>query len=163
MQCCRPAHHSRPAEELRDAGRLTGEPRLDDVLDRMRTAKHRASLQTWISRIAHTPKLRDRVAGRLRDRGVLRGDGTVDARNLHLTSRERKARKRRIEEIVNGNVVDSGVAGGDGEVAAQLSRRFERAASACLVATQTSRPIVVLPGGPVLRRYRNCSGHSVAG
>ena len=52
----------------------TGDPLLDEVLERMRTAKRRASLQTWISRIAQTRKLQARVAARLRDRGVLRSE-----------------------------------------------------------------------------------------
>lgn len=50
----------------------TGEPLLDEVLEKVATAKRRASIQTWVSRIAQTRKLHERVANRLRDRGVLR-------------------------------------------------------------------------------------------
>ncbi len=61
-----------------------GEPLLDECLDRIRTAKRRARLQTWVSRFASIKKLRDRVAIRLCDRGILRADRD---KILHLFTR----------------------------------------------------------------------------
>ncbi|MGD2110097.1 MAG: GPP34 family phosphoprotein [Phycisphaerae bacterium] len=49
----------------------TGDPIFDECLDRMRTAKRRASLRTWVSRLASTTKFVPRVAAGLCERGVL--------------------------------------------------------------------------------------------
>lgn len=54
--------------------RPLGDPLLDECLERIRTAKRRASLQTWVSRFAGTKKLKHRVAGQLCRRGVLRAE-----------------------------------------------------------------------------------------
>lgn len=53
-------------------GTLTGDALLDDCLARVRTAKRRASAQTWVSRFSQTKDLHRRVAERLRQKGVLR-------------------------------------------------------------------------------------------
>jgi len=49
-----------------------GEPLLDDALNRIATAKRRASLQTWIQRISAIIRLQNRVAEGLCRRGILR-------------------------------------------------------------------------------------------
>jgi hypothetical protein len=51
-----------------------GDPLIDEVLDKMRTAKRRAALQTWVARISGTKKLKQRVAEQLCKRGILRAD-----------------------------------------------------------------------------------------
>lgn len=51
-----------------------GDPLLDDCLQRMRDAKRRGSLQTWVSRFANIRQLRHRVARGLASRGILRAD-----------------------------------------------------------------------------------------
>lgn len=51
-----------------------GDPLLDECLDRIRCAKRRASLQTWVSRFAGIKNLKHRVARRLCQRGILRVD-----------------------------------------------------------------------------------------
>jgi hypothetical protein len=50
----------------------TGDPLVDEVLDTIRTAKRRATLERWVGRIATTAKLKHRVARRLVRKGVLR-------------------------------------------------------------------------------------------
>jgi hypothetical protein len=52
----------------------TGDPILDECLGKMATSKRRASLQTWVSRLAGLKDLRHKVARRLCDRGILRAD-----------------------------------------------------------------------------------------
>ena len=52
----------------------TGDPVIDEVLGKMRTAKRRAALQTWVSRISTIKNLKHRAAGQLCRRGVLRAD-----------------------------------------------------------------------------------------
>lgn len=51
-----------------------GDPILDESLEKIATAKRRASLQTWVARLANLKKLRHRVAAGLCQRGVLRAD-----------------------------------------------------------------------------------------
>jgi hypothetical protein len=51
-----------------------GEPLLDECLGRIAAAKRRASLQTWVSRIAGMSNLKHRVAAELCRRGILRAD-----------------------------------------------------------------------------------------
>jgi len=58
--------------ELRNGAPL-GEPALDGALERIAAAKRRATLQTWIMRLA-TQKLKHAVAVELCRRGVLRAD-----------------------------------------------------------------------------------------
>src|SRR5687768_5293255 len=48
------------------------DPLLSDALERVRNAKRRASLQTWVSRFAGIKGLQKRIAERLRQKGVLR-------------------------------------------------------------------------------------------
>lgn len=52
----------------------TGDPIIDECLERMAAGKRRASLQTWVSRLAGTKNLRHKVARQLCDRGILRAD-----------------------------------------------------------------------------------------
>ena len=51
-----------------------GEPLLDECLEKVRSAKRRASLQTWVGRFAGIKQLRHRVALALCERGILRAD-----------------------------------------------------------------------------------------
>ncbi len=52
----------------------TGDDILDEALERIATAKRRASMRTWVARLAGIKRLRHRVAGRLVERGILRMD-----------------------------------------------------------------------------------------
>ena len=54
--------------------RRIGDPVVDECLKKVRDAKRRASLQTWITRFSSLSKLRHRVAGRLCERGILKVD-----------------------------------------------------------------------------------------
>jgi len=55
-----------------------GDPLLDECLERLRDAKRRGALNTWVSRFANLKKLRHRGAEQLCRRGILRADeGTV--------------------------------------------------------------------------------------
>ena len=55
-----------------------GDPLLDESLEKLRTAKRRADLNTWVTRLAHIKKLKHRAAEQLCRRGILRADeGTV--------------------------------------------------------------------------------------
>jgi hypothetical protein len=51
-----------------------GDPLLDECLEKIRTAKRRASLQTWVTRFSNLKNLKHRVAGQLCKRGILRAD-----------------------------------------------------------------------------------------
>jgi len=51
-----------------------GDALLDECLERVRTAKKRQQLQTWVSRFANTKDLKNRVARDLCRRGILRQD-----------------------------------------------------------------------------------------
>jgi len=51
-----------------------GDPILDECLDKIKAAKRRASLKTWVSRLVALKKLRHRVAERLVHWGILRAD-----------------------------------------------------------------------------------------
>jgi len=55
-------------------GKPTGDPIIDECLERIAAAKRRGSLQTWVSRLAGAKDLRHKVARRLCDRGILRAD-----------------------------------------------------------------------------------------
>ncbi len=59
--------------EVRSIRRI-GDPVVDECLKKIRDAKRRASLQTWITRFSSLSKLRNRVAGRLCERGILKAD-----------------------------------------------------------------------------------------
>ncbi|NNM04437.1 MAG: GPP34 family phosphoprotein [Gemmatimonadetes bacterium] len=52
----------------------TGDPLLDECLEKLRDAKRRATLNTWVSRFARLKKLRHRAAQQLCRRGILRAD-----------------------------------------------------------------------------------------
>jgi Golgi phosphoprotein 3 len=52
----------------------TGDPVIDECLAKMASAKRRANLQTWVSRLAGIKKLRHKVARKLCNRGILRAD-----------------------------------------------------------------------------------------
>jgi len=52
----------------------TGDPIIDECLEKMSAGKRRASLQAWISRLASTKNLRHKVARQLCDRGILHAD-----------------------------------------------------------------------------------------
>jgi hypothetical protein len=51
-----------------------GDPLIDECIEKIRTAKRRASIQTWIARFAGIRKLHHRVAEQLCKRGILRAD-----------------------------------------------------------------------------------------
>lgn len=51
-----------------------GEPLLDECLERIKSAKRRASLQSWVSRFANLKNLKHRVAEQLCRLGILRAD-----------------------------------------------------------------------------------------
>jgi hypothetical protein len=51
-----------------------GEPLLDECLEKVKTAKRRAQLQTWVGRFAGIKRMRHRVAEGLCDRGILKVD-----------------------------------------------------------------------------------------
>jgi hypothetical protein len=62
-----------PLAEVAGFNRV-GDPVIDECLQKVRDAKKRASLQTWVSRFANIKDLRHRVARRLAQRGILRVD-----------------------------------------------------------------------------------------
>ena len=51
-----------------------GDPLLDECLERMHSAKRRASLRDWVLRLARLKKLRHRVALQLCQRGILKAE-----------------------------------------------------------------------------------------
>jgi hypothetical protein len=51
-----------------------GDPLLDECLEKIRTAKRRASLQTWVTRFSGVKNLKHRAAAQLCKRGILRAD-----------------------------------------------------------------------------------------
>jgi len=51
-----------------------GDPLLDECLEKVNSAKRRASLETWVSRFAGIKNLKHRIAERLCQRGILRMD-----------------------------------------------------------------------------------------
>lgn len=51
-----------------------GDPLIDECLEKIRTVKKRASLQTWVTRISGLKNLKHRAAGQLCKRGILRAD-----------------------------------------------------------------------------------------
>jgi hypothetical protein len=62
-----------------------GDPVIDECLDRVANAKRRADAQTWMSRFSSAKKLKQRIADRLCDRGVLRAE---DAKVVWVFSRK---------------------------------------------------------------------------
>jgi len=61
----------KPLAEAVGSGRF-GDPVIDECLDKVRNAKKRASLETWVSRFVGVKKLHHRVAEGLAKRGILR-------------------------------------------------------------------------------------------
>jgi hypothetical protein len=59
--------------DLVDLERM-GDPILDECVEKLRTAKRRASLNTWVTRFAGIKKLKHRAAQQLCRRGILRAD-----------------------------------------------------------------------------------------
>lgn len=53
---------------------LTGDPIIDECLEKLAAAKRRGSLSTWVSRFGGLKKLRHRAAQQLCRRGILRAD-----------------------------------------------------------------------------------------
>jgi hypothetical protein len=53
---------------------LLNDPILDEALDRVKTAKRRASLKNWVKRLAGLKNLKHRVALQLCHRGIIRAD-----------------------------------------------------------------------------------------
>lgn len=51
-----------------------GDPLLDESLAKIADARRRASVKTWVMRLAHFKKLKHRIAGQLCKRGILRAD-----------------------------------------------------------------------------------------
>jgi hypothetical protein len=54
--------------------KLSGDPIIDEALEKMMSAKRPASLQTWVQRLAHIKDLRHKVARQLCKRRILRAD-----------------------------------------------------------------------------------------
>ena len=63
----------KPLVEIGDEQPL-GDPLLDECLERIRTAKRRASIGDWVSRFAHVKRLKHRVAEQLCQRGILQAN-----------------------------------------------------------------------------------------
>jgi len=57
-----------------DSSASTGDPILDECLEKLGSAKRRGSLNSWVSRFAGIKKLKHRAAQQLCRRGVLRAD-----------------------------------------------------------------------------------------
>ena len=57
-----------------DSSTPTGDPILDECLEKLRTARRRGSLNTWVSRFAGIKRLKHRAAEQLCRRGILRAD-----------------------------------------------------------------------------------------
>lgn len=83
-----------------------GDPVLDECLDKIRNAKKRAQLQTWVSRFASVKRLKDKVAAQLCRKGVLRADEDkvllIFTRKLYpeLDPRPERAILKRLEKAV---------------------------------------------------------------
>jgi hypothetical protein len=56
------------------SSKRVGEPLLDECLEKVKTAKRRASVQTWVGRFAGLKHLMHRVALGLCERGILKAD-----------------------------------------------------------------------------------------
>jgi hypothetical protein len=59
--------------DLEDPGPM-GDPLIDECLEKLAAAKRRASLQTWVPRLAGIKDLKHKVARQLCDRGILRAE-----------------------------------------------------------------------------------------
>ena len=54
--------------------KTSGDPVIDECLEKMAAVKRRASLSTWVQRLAGIKKLKHKVAQQLCERGILRAD-----------------------------------------------------------------------------------------
>ena len=54
--------------------KTTGDPVIDECLEKMAAVKRRASLSAWVQRLAGVKKLKHKVAQQLCERGILRED-----------------------------------------------------------------------------------------
>ena len=54
--------------------RPVGDPVIDECIEKMATAKRRASLKAWVQKLADVKDLRHKVARQLCDRGILRAE-----------------------------------------------------------------------------------------
>ncbi len=52
----------------------TGDPVMDECLDKLKKAKRRADMKTWVMRFARIKKLKHRIAEQLCHKGILRAD-----------------------------------------------------------------------------------------
>ncbi|MDF1755479.1 MAG: GPP34 family phosphoprotein [Verrucomicrobiales bacterium] len=52
----------------------TGDPIIDECLEKITSAKRRAALSNWVPRLSRIPKLRKKVAQRLCERGIVKSD-----------------------------------------------------------------------------------------
>ena len=52
----------------------TGDPIIDESLEKITEAKRRATVKNWVSRLSRIPKLRQKVARRLCQRGIVRAE-----------------------------------------------------------------------------------------
>jgi hypothetical protein len=100
-----PSGKKSPLVTLDDAT-PTGDPILDECLGKLKEAKRRGPLTTWVSRFAGIKKLRDRVAQQLCRRGILRADEDkvllVFKRKIYpeLDPRPEKALIQRLHEAI---------------------------------------------------------------
>ncbi|MFT4649190.1 MAG: Golgi phosphoprotein 3 [Glaciecola sp.] len=89
-----------------------GDPIIDEALHSMATAKRRASLKDWLSRLARMKKLRHRVAERLCTRGILRATEDtillIFKRKIYpeLDPRPEQAIIKRLDAVIFGNQRD---------------------------------------------------------
>jgi Golgi phosphoprotein 3 len=56
------------------SSRPLGDPIIDECLEKVRCAKRRATLQTWVTRFARVKRLRLRIGEQMCRRGILRAD-----------------------------------------------------------------------------------------
>ncbi len=52
----------------------TGDPVMDECLEKVTSATRRARLSNWVSRLSNIPKLKQKVAARLCERGIIEAD-----------------------------------------------------------------------------------------
>ena len=89
-----------------------GDPVLDEALEKIRKAKRRASLKTWVGRIAHLKKLKHRSALQLCKRGILRADEDkvllIFKRGIYpeLDPRPEQRLVERLRKVIFSNIED---------------------------------------------------------
>jgi hypothetical protein len=55
-------------------GRKSGDPILDECINKIKSAKHRSKIETWINRFSGIKNLKHRIAEKLCQRGILHND-----------------------------------------------------------------------------------------